>query len=301
MKEEEDEEEIQPMNENPATPVEQPQPQDTAEQKPEEKKYKISIAEKYKEIIMKSIKEKTGINGLNALLFLLVCIILVYLGIFETLITNLVGTIYPGYYTIKAIERKENKKEWLTYWVIFGAFIIFDMSSNIIMKIVPFYFVLKILFLIWMFLPESKGRKLVYNFLIYKLFKLIEESVDFFFNESKIYAKHFYQQSKNASILKIQQLNKGLKVFKGSLLKSRDKLDMDEAVRAAQELDREEEKKGGIFASTLPTFPKKFEQKYFNEDLEEISKRIIMENNQENKDENGNTRNDTRNKGRKER
>ena len=296
MKEEEDDnEETQPMNESPANQEEPPQVI------PKEKKYKISIAEKYKEI-MKTIKDKTGINGLNAILFLILCVLLVYFGIFEALITNLVGTIYPGYYTIKAIEQKQHKKEWLTYWVIFGTFIIFDMFSNIIMKIVPFYFVLKILFLIWMFSPESKGRKLVYNFLIYKLFKLIEESVDYFFNESKYIVKEFYNEGKEASILRLQKIRKGLKVYKDTYINVMEKLDMEKARKAAQELEKEENKKNklkgkkglqtnfnkNVFESSLQTFPKNIEKKYFNEELKEISKNEIPEKYEEHKDEEGN-------------
>ena len=296
MKEEEDDnEETQPMNESPANQEEPPQVI------PKEKKYKISIAEKYKEI-MKTIKDKTGINGLNAILFLILCVLLVYFGIFEALITNLVGTIYPGYYTIKAIEQKQHKKEWLTYWVIFGTFIIFDMFSNIIMKIVPFYFVLKILFLIWMFSPESKGRKLVYNFLIYKLFKLIEESVDYFFNESKYIVKEFYNEGKEASVLRIQKIGKGIKVFKDTYINAREKSDMEEARKTAQELEKEENKKNklkgkkglqtnfnkNVFESSLQTFPKNIEKKYFNEELKEISKNEIPEKYEEHKDEEGN-------------
>ena len=108
---------------------------------------KFSLSDKWKEI-MKSIKEKTGIDGIFVIMFLSLCVLLVYMGIFESLITSLVGTLYPGFSTIKAIQKNKDKKEWLTYWVIFGSFLIFDMFSTIIIKVVPYYFVLKIIFLI---------------------------------------------------------------------------------------------------------------------------------------------------------
>ena len=180
MKEEDDD--SQEFNESPANPP-NPIPENTQQ----ERKIQIqfSIVDKWKEI-MKAIKEKTGIDGIYVILFLLVCVLLVYLGIFGTLITNMVGTIYPGFSTIKTMETNPaKKKEWLTYWVVFGFFIIVDMFSGIIMKIIPFYFVLKILFLIWMFLPGSSGCYLVYTYVILKLFKSIEDKVDFFFSESK--------------------------------------------------------------------------------------------------------------------
>ena len=108
---------------------------------------KFSLSDKWKEI-MKSIKDKTGIDGIFVIIFLSLCVLLVYMGIFESLITSLVGTLYPGFSTIKAIQKNKDKKEWLTYWVIFGSFLIFDMFSTIIIKVVPYYLVLKIIFLI---------------------------------------------------------------------------------------------------------------------------------------------------------
>ena len=110
---------------------------------------KFSPSDKWKEI-MKSIKDKTGIDGIFVIIFLSLCVLLIYMGmgIFESLFTSLVGTLYPGFSTIKAIQKNKDKKEWLTYWVIFGSFLIFDMFSTIIIKVVPYYLVLKIIFLI---------------------------------------------------------------------------------------------------------------------------------------------------------
>ena len=74
-----------------------------------DKSNKISIVDKWKEI-MKATKDKTGIDGIYVILFLLLCVILVYLGIFGSLITNLIATVYPGFSTIKSIEKKVIKK-----------------------------------------------------------------------------------------------------------------------------------------------------------------------------------------------
>ena len=145
---------------------------------------KFSLSDKWKEI-MKSIKDKTGIDGIFVIIFLSLCVLLVYMGIFESLITSLVGTLYPGFSSIKAIQKNKDKKEWLTYWVIFGSFLIFDMFSTIIIKVVPYYFVLKIIFLIWMFIPGSNGCQIVYDFLISKVMKPIEQIIDIFFEEYK--------------------------------------------------------------------------------------------------------------------
>ena len=169
---------------------------------------KFSLSDKWKEI-MKSIKDKTGIDGIFVIIFLSLCVLLVYMGIFESLITSLVGTLYPGFSTIKAIQKNKDKKEWLTYWVIFGSFLIFDMFSTIIIKVVPYYFVLKIIFLIWMFIPGSNGCQIVYDFLISKVMKPIEQIIDIFFEEYKEMRGELVKNAKSRG----QKIVKNIKKF----------------------------------------------------------------------------------------
>ena len=195
-----------PVENNISAPNPFSEPKESSYSSNQEKpKIKFSIVDKFKEI-MSSIKEKTGIDGIYVIIFLGICVFFVYLGIFGSLITSLVGTLYPGFSTIKAIQKNKNKKEWLTYWVVFGTFLIFDMFSNIIMKIIPFYFVLKILFLIWMFIPGSNGCKLVYEFLITKVMTPIEQIFDMFFKEAKEMNKEFMKKAKKGGVKIINNL-----------------------------------------------------------------------------------------------
>ena len=158
----------------------------------------FSLRAKWKEI-MNAIKEKTGIDGIYVTIFLAICVFFVYLGILGSLITSLVGTLYPGFSTIKAIQKNKNKKEWLTYWVVFGSFLIFDMFSNIIVKFIPF--VMKILFLIWMFIPGSNGCRLVYEFLIIKVMTPLEQIFDEFFKEFNEAGKEIFHKVKGVKIM----------------------------------------------------------------------------------------------------
>ena len=204
-------------------------------------KPRISIIKQWK-ILMKSIEDKTGINGYYVIGLLLVCVILVYLNIFESLITNLIGTVYPGFCTLKSIETKsKDKKNWLTYWLIFGSFLIVDKFAVIIMKIIPFYFVLKILFLIWMFLPGSNGSAIVYNLLLKKIFKYLETNVEPYVTEAKTFASTVsvdVSKKISGSILKLKNLKKDKK----------GKGDMAEALKASQELQSQENQ---VFQSAI--------------------------------------------------
>ena len=92
----------------------------------------ISVLEKcYK--YMNFIQEKTGIKGIFVILGLVISVVFVYFNIFDSIITNMVGTLYPAFWTIKSLEQNivEEQKKWLTYWVVFGFFILCLKDNSI--------------------------------------------------------------------------------------------------------------------------------------------------------------------------
>jgi receptor expression-enhancing protein 5/6 len=141
-------------------------------------KEEFSLYDKYLEQ-MKLIQEKTGIPGAYVVGALLAAILFVWIGFLERLITNLVGTVYPAFWTIKSIESKtDDDKRWLTYWVVFAFFTIIDMFSGFILKYIPFYFFLKICFLIVLFMPNSQLCNIIYKMLVVRVFKTFEQDID---------------------------------------------------------------------------------------------------------------------------
>jgi len=86
------------------------------------------------------------------------------------LVVNLTGFAYPAYASFKAIESesKEDDKQWLTYWVVFAGFNLVETATDIFMSWIPFYFFLKLAFLIWSFHPATQGSVVVYNEVITK-------------------------------------------------------------------------------------------------------------------------------------
>ena len=90
---------------------------------------------------------------------------LVMFGIGQSYITNLLGVAYPALMSLMALktETKDDDKQWLTYWVCFGAFNIVDQFAGIILKFIPFYYFLKLGFLVYLFHPSTLGATTVYN------------------------------------------------------------------------------------------------------------------------------------------
>ena len=86
-------------------------------------------------------------------------------GIGQTYITNLLGVAYPAFMSFIALESNgvDDDKQWLTYWVCFGAFNIVDQFAGIILQFIPFYYFLKLGFLVYLFHPSTLGATTVYN------------------------------------------------------------------------------------------------------------------------------------------
>ena len=180
-----------------------------------------SLVKKFKEQIQ-LIQEKTGINGYVFIGLIILSLIFVYFNLFENLITNLIGTVYPTFWTIKSIESKDGKAiHWLIYWIIFSSFILLDFFSGFVVKIIPFYFIMKICFLIWLQWPESKGCDIIFSYVINNIFESIEEELDEYVQEVKDVSNDYVFNEKNKQ--KIMGITKALKNFKNMVSFSEDK------------------------------------------------------------------------------
>jgi receptor expression-enhancing protein 5/6 len=102
-----------------------------------------------------------------ALIFL---VLFVVFGIGQAIITNLIGVAYPIFMSFHALETSNtanDDKQWLTYWVIFALFSVTDQFAGFILHFIPFYYVLKVVTLIWLFHPAFHGATYVYGELIH--------------------------------------------------------------------------------------------------------------------------------------
>jgi len=94
---------------------------------------------------VKSLMQYSLLAGIMAVMF----------GVGSTYITNLIGVAYPAFMSFMALESvgTEDDKQWLTYWVCFGAFNIIDQFAGVILTFIPFYYFLKLGFLVYLFHP----------------------------------------------------------------------------------------------------------------------------------------------------
>jgi receptor expression-enhancing protein 5/6 len=133
------------------------------------------------------LEAKTGCKRLYfALGFFGFLVLYIIFGYGGGLICNLVGFVLPAYKSIKAIESecKEDDTQWLTYWVVYGAFMIVEFFSDIILSWFPFYFLAKLIFLTWCMAPyQWNGASFIYFKFLQPFVKKHERRIDAYLDE----------------------------------------------------------------------------------------------------------------------
>ena len=103
----------------------------------------------------------------------------VMLGIGDQYITTAIAVAYPCFMSFLALESEgaADDKQWLTYWVVFGLFNILDHFAGFILTLIPFYYFLKLLFMVYLFHPQLQGATTVYNTYILPTMKQYEKHI----------------------------------------------------------------------------------------------------------------------------
>jgi len=94
---------------------------------------------------------------------------LLFCGMGASFITNLVGFVFPAIMTVLAIEsdQKNDDTQWLIYWVVFATFHMIDpLVEVLVIYWIPFFYPLKVSFLLWMMLPQTKGANVIYKMVL---------------------------------------------------------------------------------------------------------------------------------------
>lgn len=99
---------------------------------------------------------------------------------FDSLITNFLGVAYPLFMSIQALESEkvDEDKQWLTYWLIFGLFSIVDLTFGFVFSLIPFYYFLKLMFLIWLAHPSTQGATMLFYKNVEPYYREHEKKID---------------------------------------------------------------------------------------------------------------------------
>ncbi|XP_043674748.1 receptor expression-enhancing protein 5-like [Vespula pensylvanica] len=129
-------------------------------------------------------EEKTGVNRVYIFVgFIVIFSLYLLIGVGQQLVCNIIGFVYPAYYSMKALESpmKEDDSKWLTYWIVFAVFTIIEFFSEFIVRWLPFYWLLKCIFYIWLMAPmEYNGSLIIYERIVRPKFLRYHSRVDKF-------------------------------------------------------------------------------------------------------------------------
>ena len=152
---------------------------------------------KYKEF--KAVYKKTGIRPVYFMYVLIICLLFIVIGFFDKYLTILIATVYPLYISLKTLQykigeekqdggvyseqdKKKDVTQWLSYWVVYAFFINFEGLFGYFLKYIPFYFFIKVIFLLFCFLPQYQLAWWIYDNCIRKLFQKYETHIISFSN-----------------------------------------------------------------------------------------------------------------------
>ncbi|CAI5789839.1 Hypothetical predicted protein [Podarcis lilfordi] len=100
--------------------------------------------------------------------------------IISRLVVLVFGTLYPAYYSYKAVKSKDIKEyvKWMMYWIIFALFTTAETFTDIFLCWFPFYYELKIAFVAWLLSPYTKGSSLLYRKFVHPTLSSKEKEID---------------------------------------------------------------------------------------------------------------------------
>lgn len=96
------------------------------------------------------------------------------------------GTLYPAYSSYKAIKTRNTKEylKWMMYWVIFALFTCAETVADLFVCWLPFYYELKIIFIIWLLSPATQGSKIIYKKIVHRQLAKHEEEIDTYIEQA---------------------------------------------------------------------------------------------------------------------
>lgn len=120
-------------------------------------------------------------------------------GVGGQVVCTIIGVAWPAFESFKAVEEFANLKDpdscdlfkqaaamqfWLSYWIVCAAITTAECILYYLLVLIPFYYPMKAMLLVYMFLPQTRGANRVYNWLVLPYLKRHQATIDSTLQES---------------------------------------------------------------------------------------------------------------------
>lgn len=101
-------------------------------------------------------------------------------GFTGELVCMIVGLLYPTYGSFKALENGQHDEviQWLKYWTTYSALSLMENVFYRFLAWVPFYHILRIVAVLWLFVPSLRGADIVYAWLVGPVLRRYSPNID---------------------------------------------------------------------------------------------------------------------------
>ncbi|XP_076257565.1 uncharacterized protein LOC143194768 isoform X3 [Rhynchophorus ferrugineus] len=108
-------------------------------------------------------------------------------SILSRVVILLFGTLYPAYASYKAVKTKNVKEyvKWMMYWIVFALFTCTETFTDIFFSWFPFYYEIKIILVIWLLSPATKGSSILYRKFVHPMLSSREQEIDDYISKAK--------------------------------------------------------------------------------------------------------------------
>ncbi|CAL8077791.1 unnamed protein product [Orchesella dallaii] len=100
------------------------------------------------------------------------------------------GLLYPAYCSYKTVKTKNVKEyvHWMMYWIVFALFQFCEVFVDMFIGCwFPFYYEIKIVFVLWVLSPTTKGGSVLYRRIIHPTFNRHEDEIDSYIDDFKLH------------------------------------------------------------------------------------------------------------------
>ncbi|XP_031434628.1 receptor expression-enhancing protein 3a [Clupea harengus] len=97
------------------------------------------------------------------------------------------GTLYPAYYSYKAVRTKNVKEyvRWMMYWIVYALYTVVEAITDTSLSWFPLYYELKVAFVIWLLSPYTRGASLIFRKFLHPLLASREREIDDYIVQAK--------------------------------------------------------------------------------------------------------------------